>query len=73
MKEFFIHWIQAAGIRAVKTFAQTMAGMLTGDAIGMMDVEWMAILSVSALAAIASLATSVAGLPELKDWKPPEE
>lgn len=60
-------WLKAAGIRAVKTFAQTAVGMLGGEMVGVMDVDWMAVLSVSAVAALASLLTSVAGLPELKN------
>ena len=60
-------WLKAAGIRAIKTFAQTAVGMLGGEMVGVMDVDWMAVLSVSAVAALASLLTSVAGLPELKN------
>lgn len=58
-------WIKAAGIRAVKTFAQTAVAMLT---VGMAfdEVEWLKVLSISGVAAICSLLTSVAGLPELK-------
>lgn len=40
--------------------------MLSGNMIGVMDVEWMAVLSVSVMAGIVSLLTSVAGLPEVK-------
>lgn len=67
MNATYINWIKAAGIRAIKTFAQTAVGMLGGDAMGIMDVDWVAVLSVAAVAAIASLLTSVAGLPELKN------
>lgn len=59
-------WLKAAAIRAAKTFAQTAVSMLTvGQA--MMDVNWLNVLSVSAVAAITSVLTSVAGLPEAKD------
>lgn len=68
----FMEWLKAAGIRAIKTFAQTMAGMLTGDMIGIMDVDWAAVASVAAVAALYSLLTSIAGLPEL-NTKPPEQ
>ena len=58
-------WIKAAGIRALKTFAQTIVAMVTvGSAIN--EINWLNVLSVSALAAVCSLLTSVAGLPELK-------
>lgn len=65
MKEKFLKWLRAAGVRALKTFAQAMVSMLSGEALGIMDVEWLAVLSVSAMAALTSLLTSVAGLPEL--------
>lgn len=58
-------WIKAAGIRALKTFAQAAASMLTiGQAVT--DVNWISVLSVSAVAAVISLLTSLAGLPEVK-------
>lgn len=67
MNTEIMKWLKAAGIRAIKTFAQTAVGMLGGEMVGVMDVNWMAVLSVSAVAALASLLTSVAGLPELKN------
>ena len=70
MKEKFLKWLRAAGVRALKTFAQAMVSMLSGEALGIMDVEWLAVLSVSAMAALISLLTSVASLPEL-DWTLP--
>ena len=58
-------WIKAAGIRALKTFAQTIVATITvGSAIN--EINWLNVLSVSALAAVCSLLTSIAGLPELK-------
>ena len=59
-------WAKAAGIRAIKTVAQTAVGMLTGDMIGIVDVDWIRVLSVAALAGVASILTSLAGLPEVK-------
>jgi hypothetical protein len=57
-------WIKAAGIRAIKTFAQTAVSMLTvGQA--MLDINWIHILSVSAVAGVISILTSIAGLPEV--------
>lgn len=59
-------WIKSALIRATKTFAQTAISILTvGQAF--IDVNWINVLSVSGVAAIISLLTSVAGLPEVED------
>ncbi len=59
-------WLKAAGIRALKTFAQSVLG---GIAIGaaMSEVSWVYVLSVGVVAAIASMLTSVAGLPEVEE------
>lgn len=58
-------WFKAAGIRAVKTMAQTFVATV-GSATVISAVDWRLVVSASALAGILSLATSVAGLPELK-------
>lgn len=56
-------WLKAAGIRAIKTFCQTAVSMLTvGQA--MLEINWLHIISVSLVAAVMSLLTSIAGLPE---------
>lgn len=58
-------WWRAAGVRALKTFAQTAVAMITvGSAVT--DVDWIAVLSVSATAAVASILTSIGGLPEVE-------
>ena len=59
-------WFKAAGIRAVKTFAQTaIAAIGVTATIG--SVDWLTVLSTSGLASVLSLLTSVAGLPEVKE------
>ena len=64
-KEYWIEWIKRAGIRAIKTVAQTAVATI-GTAAVMGDVNWMTELSASALAGVLSLLTSVAGLPEVE-------
>jgi len=67
MQSKWFRWLRAAGVRAVKTMAQSALGMLSGEMLGMLDVDWVAVLSVAAMAGVASLLTSVAGLPEVQD------
>lgn len=66
MKKFnFVNWIKAAGIRAIKTVAQTAVATIGTSAV-MGEVNWIMVGSAALLAGILSLLTSVAGLPELQ-------
>ena len=65
MSETMKKWIKCAGVRAIKTVAQTAVATI-GTSVAMGDVNWLAVGSASLLAGILSLLTSVAGLPELK-------
>lgn len=62
------NWLKAAGVRAVKTIAQTAVATIGTSAV-LSAVDWKIVISASLLAGILSLLTSVAGLPEVKDVK----
>lgn len=65
MNEKIKSWIKAAGVRAVKTVAQTAVATIGTSAV-LGDVNWIAVVSASVLAGVLSLLTSVAGLPEVE-------
>lgn len=66
MKRNWKNWIKKAGVRAIKTVAQT-AGATIGTSAVLGEVDWIALASTSALAGVLSLLTSVAGIPEAKE------
>ncbi|MBR4039393.1 MAG: hypothetical protein IKJ11_04750 [Clostridia bacterium] len=68
MSEKTILWVKAAGIRAIKTLAQAAIGVI-GSSVALGEVDWILVGSSAALAAILSLLTSVAGLPEVPSEK----
>lgn len=61
-KEFW----KAALIRAIKTFAQAMVAQIGAGSVGIVQFDWIGALSVSAMAAVLSIFTSLAGLPEVQ-------
>ena len=63
-KEYWIEWTKRAGVRAIKTVAQTAVATI-GTAAVIGDVNWVMVASASALAGLLSLLTSIAGLPEV--------
>lgn len=66
MSNYWKNWLKAAGIRAIKTVAQTAVATIGTSAV-MGDVNWVMVASASALAGILSLLTSIAGIPEVKE------
>ena len=67
-KEKFLNWLKAAGIRAVKTMAQTAVATIGVEAV-IYEVDWLLVLGTSLLAGVLSMLTSIGGLPELKENK----
>lgn len=65
MKTDFKNWFKCAGVRAIKTMAQTFVATI-GTSVVLTDVNWTMVVSASVLAGILSLGTSIAGLPELE-------
>ena len=67
MKIISKKWLKAAGIRAIKTVAQTAVALIGTNAIGITEVDWLAVGSAALLAGVVSLLTSIAGLPEVQE------
>lgn len=66
VSSYWTQWAKAAGIRALKTFAQTLAATLA-TCTTILDAPWTVALGTAALAAVLSLLTSIGGLPEVPD------
>nr|WP_314638641.1 holin [uncultured Olsenella sp.] len=64
-------WALAAGVRAVKTAAQTAVALIGTGAVAITSLDWGQIAAVTATAAVLSVLTSVAGVPEVEDGESP--
>lgn len=63
---YWSKWAKAAGVRAIKTVAQTAVALIGTNAIGITEVNWVGVASGAALAGIVSMLTSLAGIPEVE-------
>lgn len=63
----FKKWLKAAGIRAVKTVAETALAVIGTNAVGITDVDWLGLLSACLLSGIITLLTCIKGLPEIAE------
>ena len=63
-KEYWINWAKAAGVRAVKTVAETALALIGADMVNIVSLDWLNIAGVCATAGVVSLLVSLKGLPE---------
>lgn len=66
-KKKLMKWLKAAGVRTVKTMAETAIAVIGTNTFGITDVNWVGVLSASALAGVVTVLTCVKGLPEVKE------
>ena len=66
-------WAKAAGIRAIRTFAEAMLAYIGTGALVLGDVNWLAALSAGAFGAITAILLALTGLPEVPEEHPPEK
>ena len=67
MNKKFLSWLKAAGVRTVKTMAETALAIIGTNSVGITDVDWVGLFSAAALSAIITVLTCIKGLPELKE------
>ena len=63
----FLNWLKAAGIRTIKTMAETSIALIGTNTIGITDVDWLGVGSACLLSGILTVLTCIKGLPELKE------
>ena len=66
-KKKLMKWVKAAGVRTVKTMAETAIAVIGTNTFGITDVNWVGVLSAAALAGVVTVLTCVKGLPEVKE------
>jgi hypothetical protein len=67
MNTEILNWVKAAGIRAIRTFAEAMLAYIGTGALVLGDINWIAALSAGAFGAVSAILLALAGLPELKN------
>lgn len=67
MKKKILKWLKAAGVRTVKTMAETALALIGTNTIGITEVDWVGVLSACALSGVITVLTCIKGLPELKE------
>ena len=65
-------WLKAAGVRAIRTFAEAALAYIGTGAMVLGDVNWMGVLSAGAFGAVTAMLMALAGLPEVKKTQPPD-
>ena len=65
-KDYWIKWVKAALVRAIRTVCQTAVALIGTNAIGITEVNWVGVAIGAALAGVVSLLTSLAGIPEVE-------
>lgn len=67
MKNKVLKWAKAAGVRTVKTMAETALAIIGTNTIGITEVNWVGVLSACALSGVITILTCIKGLPEIKE------
>ena len=67
MKANIVKWLKAAGVRTVKTMAETALALIGTNTMGITEVDWVGVLSACALSGVITVLTCIKGLPELKE------
>ena len=66
-KANFLNWLKAAGVRTIKTMAETAIALIGTNTMGITEIDWIGVLSACALSGVVTILTCVAGLPEVKE------